>query len=164
MQCLEGISQAYWFQDGSWVSYARILICALKIQTVGKNCRYAAGMTIRGLENADRWVAGFLESLKKGTAIRDRIQERLMGAQHVQKYLSNGKDSDYSDLDEEYYYDDEDNEEYYDDDDDDFYEEFEKDEKEKGKHGFTSSLNACGRMHSLVLVRGFYSILLCLLY
>ncbi|CBI34122.3 unnamed protein product, partial [Vitis vinifera] len=38
------------------------------------------------VENADRWVAGFLEMFeegchKMGTAIRDRIQERLMGQQ-----------------------------------------------------------------------------------
>ncbi|KAL0545903.1 hypothetical protein IC582_015800 [Cucumis melo] len=102
-----------------------------KIQTVAKT----AGMhRNEWVENADRWVAGFLEMFeegchKMGTAIRDRIQERLMGAQQL-KYISNGKDSD-SDLDEEYYYDDDDNEEYYDDDDDDFYEEFEKDEKKR---------------------------------
>uniref|UniRef100_A0A0A0L316 choline-phosphate cytidylyltransferase n=1 Tax=Cucumis sativus TaxID=3659 RepID=A0A0A0L316_CUCSA len=101
-----------------------------KIQTVAKT----AGMhRNEWVENADRWVAGFLEMFeegchKMGTAIRDRIQERLKGAQQL-KYISNGKDSD-SDLDEEYYYDD-DNEEYYDDDDDDFYEEFEKDEKKR---------------------------------
>ncbi|KAG6607965.1 Choline-phosphate cytidylyltransferase 1, partial [Cucurbita argyrosperma subsp. sororia] len=97
-----------------------------KIQTVAKT----AGMhRNEWVENADRWVAGFLEMFeegchKMGTAIRDRIQERLMGAQQ-QKYLENGKDSD-SDLEEEYYYDDDDDEEYY---EDDFYEEFEKDEK-----------------------------------
>ncbi|KAG7037478.1 Choline-phosphate cytidylyltransferase 1, partial [Cucurbita argyrosperma subsp. argyrosperma] len=101
--------------------------CAdIKIQTVAKT----AGMhRNEWVENADRWVAGFLEMFeegchKMGTAIRDRIQERLMGAQQ-QKYLENGKDSD-SDLEEEYYYDDDDDEEYY---EDDFYEEFEKDEK-----------------------------------
>nr|GMD31289.1 choline-phosphate cytidylyltransferase 2 [Ipomoea batatas] len=53
----------------------------LGIQTVAKT----AGMhRNEWIENADRWVAGFLEMFeegchKMGTAIRDRIQERLRG-------------------------------------------------------------------------------------
>ncbi|MBA0675211.1 hypothetical protein Goari_016766, partial [Gossypium aridum] len=81
------------------------------------------------VENADRWVAGFLEMFeegchKMGTAIRDRIQERLRG-----QLLQNGKGDD--DDDEEYYYDDD----YYDDEDDDdefYYDDNEyNDEKDK---------------------------------
>uniref|UniRef100_A0A2P2LEX9 Choline-phosphate cytidylyltransferase 1 n=1 Tax=Rhizophora mucronata TaxID=61149 RepID=A0A2P2LEX9_RHIMU len=71
------------------------------------------------VENADRWVAGFLEMFeegchKMGTAIRERIQERLRG-QNSTVLLQNGK-SDDEDEDEEYYdeYDNyDDDEEYY---------------------------------------------------
>ncbi|TKY57540.1 Choline-phosphate cytidylyltransferase 2 [Spatholobus suberectus] len=96
-----------------------------KIQIVAKT----AGMhRNEWVENADRWVAGFLEMFeegchKMGTAIRDRIQERLRGQQSRDGsfFLQNGKDAK-DDDDEEYYYDDEDDsdeeyfEEYYDDD------------------------------------------------
>ncbi|XVF20959.1 hypothetical protein REPUB_Repub12eG0049000 [Reevesia pubescens] len=87
------------------------------------------------VENADRLVAGFLEMFeegchKMGTAIRERIQERLRGQQSMDStyLLQNGED----DEDEEYYYDDDDyddddDEEYYD--DDEYYDE--KNEKEK---------------------------------
>lgn len=126
------------------------------------------------VENADRWVAGFLEMFEEGchkmvssctrlkmkipvlygwvychdlpnilyefqgTAIRDRIQERLRGQQSGgSKYLLNGKDDDNND-DEEYYYDEfdysDDEEEYYYDDEESYDEEDEKDEKDgKGK-------------------------------
>ncbi|KAF7827138.1 choline-phosphate cytidylyltransferase 2-like [Senna tora] len=56
-----------------------------KIQIVAKT----AGMhRNEWVENADRWVAGFLEMFeegchKMGTAIRDRIQERLRGVEGV---------------------------------------------------------------------------------
>ncbi|KAK7299799.1 hypothetical protein RJT34_10627 [Clitoria ternatea] len=97
-----------------------------KIQIVAKT----AGMhRNEWVENADRWVAGFLEMFeegchKMGTAIRDRIQERLRGQQSRDGsyLLENGKD-DKDDENEEYYYDEEDDsdeeyfEEYYDDDD-----------------------------------------------
>lgn len=115
------------------------------------------------VENADRWVAGFLEmfeegchkmvshfihnqlmtyalichiavhgfgvltpwflSLLQGTAIRDRIQERLRG--QPRDLLENGEEDD---DDEEYFYeDDDDEEEYYD--DDEYYDE--EDEKKR---------------------------------
>ncbi|XP_068497505.1 choline-phosphate cytidylyltransferase 2-like [Phaseolus vulgaris] len=94
-----------------------------KIQTVAKN----AGMhRNEWVENADRFVVGFLEMLeegchKMGTAIRDQIQKRLMGEQPSNDsfLLQNGED----DGDEEYYYyegeidtDEECFEEYFDDD------------------------------------------------
>ncbi|KAI4357325.1 hypothetical protein L6164_001281 [Bauhinia variegata] len=90
-----------------------------KIQTVAKT---AAGMhRNEWVENADRWVVGFLEMFeegchKMGTTIRDRIQEKLKGQQSrdASYYLQNGKDSD----DEAYYYDDDSDEEYYDDESD----------------------------------------------
>ena len=90
-----------------------------KIQTVAKN----AGMhRNEWVENADRMVAGFLEMFeegchKMGTAIRDRIQESLMGQQsNGDSFLQNGKD----DEDEEYY---DDNEEDSDS-DEEYFEEY----------------------------------------
>ncbi|XP_074296614.1 choline-phosphate cytidylyltransferase 2-like isoform X2 [Silene latifolia] len=94
-----------------------------KIQTVAKT---AGVHHNEWVENADRWVAGFLEMFeegchKMGTAIRDRIQERLMG-QQAAGLLINGKADDneseeyfdhYED-DDDYYYDED--EYYYDDD------------------------------------------------
>lgn len=107
-----------------------------KIQTVAKT----AGMhRNEWVENADRWVAGFLEMFeegchKMGTAIRERIQERLGQQSRDWKHLlPNGKGD--IDGDEEYYDDDvtDDEEEYYD--DEDYYydedEEDEQDEKQK---------------------------------
>lgn len=115
------------------------------------------------VENADRWVAGFLEmfeegchkmvsesmdmwtyaiyfcllpmkftnnfGLFQGTAIRDRIQERLRGQGSGKYLLPNGEEEE--DDDEEYYYDEDDyfdgeEEYYYDNDESDD----EKDEKE----------------------------------
>jgi choline-phosphate cytidylyltransferase len=81
-----------------------------KIQTVAKTATIHRNMWV---ENADRWVAGFLEMFeegchKMGTAIRDRIQESLRG-QQARDLLENG---DESDDDELYYYDTE--EEYHD--------------------------------------------------
>jgi choline-phosphate cytidylyltransferase len=73
-----------------------------KIQTVAKT----AGMHHdEWLENADRWVAGFLEMFeegchKMGTAIRDGIQQRLMRqeSEENRRLLQNGltisKDND----------------------------------------------------------------------
>ncbi|KAG5520484.1 hypothetical protein RHGRI_033162 [Rhododendron griersonianum] len=83
-----------------------------KIQTVAKTAEMHRNEWV---ENADRWVAGFLEMFEEGchkmvssfgTAIRDRIQERLMG-QQTGGLLQNGNEED----------------EYYDDDSDDYYEE-----------------------------------------
>ncbi|KAI3465589.1 hypothetical protein Pfo_022252 [Paulownia fortunei] len=83
-----------------------------KIQTVAKTAGVHPNMWV---ENADRWVAGFLEMFeegchKMGTAIRDRIQESLRG-QHVRGLLPNGQEisSDDDDDDDDYY----DEEEYY---------------------------------------------------
>ncbi|CAF2096122.1 unnamed protein product [Brassica napus] len=80
------------------------------------------------VENADRWVAGFLEIFeegchKMGTAIRDRIQERLI-RQIPRNRLENGQDDDTDDQFYEEYFDhdmgsDEDEEErYYDEEED----------------------------------------------
>ncbi|CAL0308451.1 unnamed protein product [Lupinus luteus] len=77
-----------------------------KIQIAAKN----AGMhRNEWVENADRWVAGFLEMFeegchKMGTAIRDRIQERLIG----QQSKDDKDDDDDDDDEEEYYYDEDD--------------------------------------------------------
>ncbi|EPS67475.1 hypothetical protein M569_07300, partial [Genlisea aurea] len=84
-----------------------------KLQTVAKTARVHRNTWV---ENADRWVAGFLEMFeegchKMGTAIRDRIQEHLRGQQSRERLES----GDQSEDDEEYYYDTE--EEYYDDED-----------------------------------------------
>ncbi|KAL6983194.1 T-complex protein 1 subunit beta [Sarracenia purpurea var. burkii] len=93
-----------------------------KIQTVAKT----AGMhRNEWVENADRWVAGFLEMFeegchKMGTAIRDRIQERLMVMGQQTHLLQNGQ----VDVDEE-------EDEYYDDDSEEYYDEEEYYEEEK---------------------------------
>ncbi|PIN04622.1 Phosphorylcholine transferase/cholinephosphate cytidylyltransferase [Handroanthus impetiginosus] len=92
-----------------------------KIQIVAKTAGMHPNVWV---ENADRWVAGFLEMFeerchKMGTAIRDRIQESLRG-QQVKVLLPNGHKSssedDSDDYDDEYYYDDdeEEDEKYYD--------------------------------------------------
>ncbi|KAJ7950078.1 Choline-phosphate cytidylyltransferase [Quillaja saponaria] len=104
-----------------------------KIQIVAKT----AGMhRNEWVENADRWVVGFLEMFeegchKMGTAIRDRIQESLRG-QQSRDLLENGKSDD--DDDEEYYDDDDydDDEEYF---DEEYYEEedFDTHKNEKGE-------------------------------
>jgi choline-phosphate cytidylyltransferase len=82
-----------------------------KIQTVAKTAEMHRNEWV---ENADRWVAGFLEMFeegchKMGTAIRDRIQERLMGQQTSGGHLlENGDEEDEYDTDDYY-----DEEEYY---------------------------------------------------
>jgi choline-phosphate cytidylyltransferase len=87
-------------------------------EKVGEKIQTVAMHRNEWVENADRWVAGFLEMFeegchKMGTAIRDRIQERLRGQQSRDStYLQNGKDDD---DDDEEYYDDDDDEQYYDD-------------------------------------------------
>ncbi|XAR52850.1 Choline-phosphate cytidylyltransferase [Bertholletia excelsa] len=90
------------------------------IQTVAKT----AGMhRNEWVENADRFVAGFLEMFeegchKMGTAIRDRIQERLMGPQTGEHthLVENGEQhcNDEDDDEDDYEDDDEDSEEYFD--------------------------------------------------
>ncbi|XP_030482494.2 choline-phosphate cytidylyltransferase 2 isoform X2 [Cannabis sativa] len=102
-----------------------------KIQTVAKT----AGMhRNEWVENADRWVAGFLEMFeegchKMGTAIRERIQESLRGQKDATNLLENGND-DVENSDEYYYDDDETDEEYYDEEECYYYED-EKSQKEK---------------------------------
>ncbi|GMH06715.1 hypothetical protein Nepgr_008555 [Nepenthes gracilis] len=99
-----------------------------KIQTVAKTARVHRNEWV---ENADRWVAGFLEMFeegchKMGTAIRDRIQERLMGQQSGNlQHNGNVDDDDYDDPD------DEDEEEYYNDEEYSGEEEFFDDEEEE---------------------------------
>ncbi|XAR56081.1 Choline-phosphate cytidylyltransferase [Bertholletia excelsa] len=72
------------------------------------------------VENADRLVAGFLEMFeegchKMGTAIRDRIQERLLTKPNMRGLVYDGEEGDDND-DDEYYDDDSTEEEYYDED------------------------------------------------
>ncbi|GLU08648.1 hypothetical protein SLE2022_255480 [Rubroshorea leprosula] len=91
-----------------------------KIQVVAKTARVRRNEWV---ENADRLVAGFLEMFeerchKMGTAIRDRIQERLRG-QHLIGFIydrEDDEDEDEDDDDDVYYYDsDTDNKDYHDD-------------------------------------------------
>ncbi|KAI4324581.1 hypothetical protein MLD38_030056 [Melastoma candidum] len=110
-----------------------------RIQTVAKS----AGMhRNEWVENADRWVVGFLEMFeegchKMGTAIRDRIQESLRGqVSRDSTYLLNGK----SDLDDDSD-DDEDGDEYYDDDDDDV-EYYDYYENNSDKNGYQKRCNS----------------------
>ncbi|XP_042479208.1 choline-phosphate cytidylyltransferase 1-like [Macadamia integrifolia] len=84
-----------------------------KIQTVAKTARMHRNIWV---ENADSWVAGFLEMFeegchKMGTAIRDHIQERLKGQQaRGLMYLpDDDKDEDGDEYDYEEYYDDDEN-------------------------------------------------------
>ncbi|KAL9678181.1 hypothetical protein QQ045_016020 [Rhodiola kirilowii] len=93
-----------------------------KIQIVAKT----AGMhRNEWVENADRWVAGFLEMFeegchKMGTAIRDRIQERLQSSASMNFLQYCSKSEGEEDDNEDYYYDDyeydcDDKDEYYED-------------------------------------------------
>ncbi|XP_021713827.1 choline-phosphate cytidylyltransferase 2-like [Chenopodium quinoa] len=103
-----------------------------KIQTVAKTAEMTRNEWV---ENADRWVAGFLEMFeegchKMGTAIRDRIQESLMGQQSrgllPNGMVDDGESEEY--FDDDPYYDDED-EYYYD--EDEYYDNEEDEEKDK---------------------------------
>ncbi|KAL6536807.1 T-complex protein 1 subunit beta [Orobanche hederae] len=93
-----------------------------KIQTVAKTAGVHPDIWV---ENADRWVAGFLEMFEEGchkmvTAIRDRIQESLRGQQPLPDGDESSSDMDIyiDDDDSSYFYDEEDEhydeEEYYD--------------------------------------------------
>ncbi|KAJ6967676.1 choline-phosphate cytidylyltransferase 1-like [Populus alba x Populus x berolinensis] len=109
--------------------YCSLCCSIFKIVTMHRN---------EWVENADRWVAGFLEMFeegchKMGTAIRDRIQERLRG-QQSSRLLENGKEN--SEDEEEEYYDDDDDDDYDDEeeyfDDEEYYAEtYNKDAKIK---------------------------------
>lgn len=86
-----------------------------KIHTVAKTAEMHRNEWV---ENADRWVAGFLEMFeegchKMGTAIRDRIQERLRRQQGA-GMLTNGRDEDEDEYYYEYFDDEDGDEEYYD--------------------------------------------------
>ncbi|XP_060213660.1 choline-phosphate cytidylyltransferase 1-like [Lycium barbarum] len=87
-----------------------------KIQTVAKT----AGMhRNEWIENADRWVAGFLQMLEEGchkmeTAIRDRIQDRSRGQQSRDLLeIGSKNDTDDDEHGDEYYCVEEDEEEEY---------------------------------------------------
>ncbi|EOA27502.1 hypothetical protein CARUB_v10023641mg [Capsella rubella] len=104
-------------------------------EKVGEKIQTVKMLRNEWVENADRWVAGFLEIFeegchKMGTAIVDSIQERLMRQKSVDM-LENGQDDD---TDDQFY------EEYFDhdmgsedDEDDKFYDEEEVKEEEKEK-------------------------------
>lgn len=89
-----------------------------RIQTVAKT----AGMhRNEWVENADRWVAGFLEMFeerchKMGTAIKDRIQESIRSqlVRDSDDLLENGRDDDDNTDEDDEYFDDYGQEEYYD--------------------------------------------------
>ncbi|KAL8136208.1 choline-phosphate cytidylyltransferase 2-like [Apium graveolens] len=92
-----------------------------KVKTVAKTAEMHRNEWV---ENADRWVAGFLEIFeegchKMGTAIRDRIQESLR-RQQGDELIGNGDDEEET---EEYYDDDaidgDEEEVYYDEDEQD---------------------------------------------
>ncbi|XP_047971726.1 choline-phosphate cytidylyltransferase 1-like [Salvia hispanica] len=89
-----------------------------KIQTAAKTAGVNPNVWV---ENADRWVAGFLEMFeerchKMGTAIRDRIQESLRGQPALEYETSSAEEDDVYGDGDEYYYDGgdlNDEEEYY---------------------------------------------------
>ncbi|KAF5457848.1 hypothetical protein F2P56_021925 [Juglans regia] len=90
-------------------------------EKVGEKIQTVAMYHNEWVENADRLVAGFLEMFeerchKMGTAIRDRIQERLRGQQSRDStyLLHDGSDDADDDVAEEYYDEDDDGEYYYD--------------------------------------------------
>ncbi|XP_010469622.1 PREDICTED: choline-phosphate cytidylyltransferase 1 [Camelina sativa] len=99
-------------------------------ERVGEKIQTVKMLRNEWVENADRWVAGFLEIFeegchKMGTAIVDSIQERLMRQKSVDR-LENGQDDE---TDDQFY------EEYFDhdmgSDDEQFYDEEEIKEEEK---------------------------------
>ncbi|KAL1220421.1 Choline-phosphate cytidylyltransferase 1 [Cardamine amara subsp. amara] len=105
-------------------------------ERVGEKIQTVKMLRNEWVENADRWVAGFLEIFeegchKMGTAIVDSIQERLMRQKSADR-LENGQDDDTDDQFYEEYFDhdmgsDDEDERYYDE------EEVEEEEKEKEK-------------------------------
>ncbi|AEC08659.1 Choline-phosphate cytidylyltransferase 1 [Arabidopsis thaliana] len=110
-------------------------------ERVGEKIQTVKMLRNEWVENADRWVAGFLEIFeegchKMGTAIVDSIQERLMRQKSAER-LENGQDDD---TDDQFY------EEYFDhdmgsDDDEDekFYDEEEVKEEETEKTVMTDA-------------------------
>ncbi|XP_051124749.1 choline-phosphate cytidylyltransferase 2 [Andrographis paniculata] len=90
-----------------------------KIQTVARTASIQRNVWV---ENADRWVAGFLEMFeegchKMGTAIRDRIQESFRGrhaSEDEDESSDNEEDDDDDGEDDEEEDEDEDEEHFYD--------------------------------------------------
>ncbi|KAJ4907268.1 Choline-phosphate cytidylyltransferase 1 [Raphanus sativus] len=115
-------------------------------EKVGEKIQTVKMLRNEWVENADRWVAGFLEIFeegchKMGTAIRDSIQERLI-KQIPRNKLENGQDDDTDDQFYEEYFDhdmgsDEDEDEKYYDEEEEVEAEAEEEEKEKEKTGKT---------------------------
>ncbi|KAF8063908.1 hypothetical protein N665_1177s0009 [Sinapis alba] len=111
-------------------------------EKVGEKIQTVKMLRNEWVENADRWVAGFLEIFeegchKMGTAIRDSIQERLI-RQIPSNKLENGEDDDTDDQFYEEYFDhdmcsDEDEDEQYYDEEEDVEEEKEKSVKTDAK-------------------------------
>ncbi|KAJ0250837.1 Cytidyltransferase-like domain-containing protein [Hirschfeldia incana] len=97
-------------------------------EKVGEKIQTVKMVRNEWVENADRWVAGFLEMFeegchKMGTAIRDRIQEKLM-RQESKELLENGQNGQRKDTEEQFY------EEYFEHDIVDSCEDNEDDEEE----------------------------------
>ncbi|CAN8247707.1 unnamed protein product [Cochlearia groenlandica] len=100
-------------------------------ERVGERIQTVKLLRNEWVENADRWVAGFLEIFeegchKMGTAIRDSIQERLI-KQISRDKLENGEDDD---TDDQFY------EEYFEhdmgsDEDEQYFDEVEQEEEEE---------------------------------
>uniref|UniRef100_A0A1J3FSY6 choline-phosphate cytidylyltransferase n=1 Tax=Noccaea caerulescens TaxID=107243 RepID=A0A1J3FSY6_NOCCA len=110
-------------------------------ERVGEKIQTVKMLRNEWVENADRWVAGFLEIFeegchKMGTAIRDSIQERLI-KQISRERLENGQDDDTDDQFYEEYFDhdmgsdESEDEKYYDEEEE---VEGEEEEKEKEKN------------------------------
>ncbi|CAH8368176.1 unnamed protein product [Eruca vesicaria subsp. sativa] len=97
-------------------------------EKVGEKIQTVKMLRNEWVENADRWVAGFLEMFeegchKMGTAIRDRIQEKLL-RQESKELLEKGQNGQHKDTEEQFY------EEYFEHDIVDSCEDNEDDEEE----------------------------------
>ncbi|OEL15754.1 Choline-phosphate cytidylyltransferase 1 [Dichanthelium oligosanthes] len=80
-------------------------------EKVGEKWSTVAKLQEEWVENADRWVAGFLEKFEEGchsmgTAIRERIQERLKAQSKDFGSLLQYDDDDYEEDDEDEYFED----------------------------------------------------------
>ncbi|KAJ4895310.1 Choline-phosphate cytidylyltransferase 1 [Raphanus sativus] len=76
-------------------------------EKVGEKIQTVKMVRNEWVENADRWVAGFLEMFeegchKMGTAIRDRIQEKLM-RQESKELLEKDQNNQHKDTEEQFY-------------------------------------------------------------
>ncbi|XP_010557019.1 PREDICTED: choline-phosphate cytidylyltransferase 1-like isoform X2 [Tarenaya hassleriana] len=100
-------------------------------EKVGEKIQTVKMLRNEWVENADRWVAGFLEMFeegchKMGTAIRDHIQERLR-RQQSKDLLENGKTDE--ECYEEYFDHDIDSDEEEEEEEEEYYDEEEREEK-----------------------------------